>query len=154
MRKRKKTRQKRTDFYLGVALYTFFSVVALIFVTVIFAGNVQNATGVNREKVSVVVVAQADPADNYNKIMDEAEAYIRQNIAALAKADNAGGGGSTVDSVDFINTNRALIFYHENSDNYLAEAVFNDNIGLVKVEKFILKVKNDTDYSGGVYGAD
>ena len=76
--------------------------------------------------------------------MDEVEAYIRNNISAIASANNAGGADAAVDSVDFINVNRALIFYHTGADNYLAEVVFDDENGQINVERFILKVKNDT----------
>ena len=57
MRKRKKVRQKRENFYLGVALYTLFSIISLIFIIFIFSGNFQPAGGVNHEKIAVADVS-------------------------------------------------------------------------------------------------
>ncbi|MDD4902564.1 MAG: hypothetical protein PHE24_05515 [Patescibacteria group bacterium] len=155
MRQRKKIREKRENFFLGVALYSLFSVAAAVFLVFIFSGNVQFAAGVNRQKIAPVDAADRDlVVDSFNKALDEVESYIRGNISALAEANHAGDSSATVDDVDFINVNRALIFYHGQADRYLAEVVFNDNNHQVNVERFILKIKNDTDYSGGVYGAD
>jgi ABC-type glutathione transport system ATPase component len=153
MRQRKKFRQKRNNTYLGVAVYTIFSVVAVIFLVFIFSSNIQTASGVSRQNISAANASGLDPSTiHFDQTMNDVDAYTRQNITALASANNDGGGGSTVDAVDFISINRALVFYHENSDKYLVEEVFKDDNHQVEIEKFILKIKNDTDYSGGVYG--
>jgi hypothetical protein len=154
MRKRKKNRRQKSNFYLGVTLYTLFSVAAVILIVVIFSGNIHPASGVDRANITAVTGNYANWNSRYYKIMNEVESYLYRNIGPLAKANNAGNGESVVDGVDFINTNRALIFYHENNDKYLAEVVFDDKNDQAKIERFILKVKNDDDYSRGVYGAD
>jgi len=140
---------------LGVALYTVFLVLAMAFIVIIFSGNPLIASQFNGGRISAAQAAGSISAyDYYNKMMNDVEVYTRKNITKLASANNAGDGGSQVDSVNFININRALIFYHENSDKYLAEVVFSDRNNKVNIERFILKIKNDNDYSRGVYGAD
>jgi|WetSurMetagenome_2_1015567.scaffolds.fasta_scaffold364800_2 hypothetical protein len=156
MRKRKKNRRQKSNFYLGVTLYSLFSVVAVVMIAAIFSGNIHFASGTDGIKAD----AKSDYSTAYfqnsqfYKTMSDVESYINKNIAILAGANNAGGASSVVDSVDFINVNRALIFYHENTDRYLAEVVFKHNDDRAEIERFILKVKNDNDYSHGVYGAD
>jgi hypothetical protein len=154
MRRAKKMRERKDNFYLGVAVYTIFSVASLIFIIFIFSGNYQIAGGDNQEKIASAAPYYDPTIASFIKSMNDVEPYIRNNIATLAGANNAGGSASIVDGVDFINLNRALIFYHENSDKYLAEVVFADPNSNVEIERFILKIKNDNDYSGGVYGAD
>jgi hypothetical protein len=156
MRKRKKNRRQKSNFYLGVTLYTLFSVAAVVLIVVIFSDNIHTASGINRERVSVSSDSglNNDWSIQYYKTMADVETYIYQNMGSLAQANSAGNGKSIVDGVDFINIDRALVFYHENTDKYLAEVVFNDNNNQAKIERFILKVKNDNDYSRGVYGTD
>ena len=153
MRQRKKIRQKKNDFYLGVALYSVLSIVALVFLAFIFSNNLEVSGQANRQTI-VSAAALHPEVDSFSRVMDEVDAYTRNHIGDLALANNVGGTASTVDSVDFINYNRALVFYHENKDRYLSEEVFHDQGGRINVERFILKIKNDVDYSHGVYGAD
>jgi len=135
-----------------VALYFFSVVVAAVFFALVIGDNIQYA--------QVFVNNNALAADNNSsnsylgKIRAATENYIYKNIAKLAKANTAGGGRSVVDSVSFIADNRALVFYHENQDKYLAELIFDSCNGHPRIKRFILKVKNSTDYSHGVYGAD
>jgi hypothetical protein len=155
MRKRKKNNLSEKNFYLGVAVYTVFLIFATAFIVFIFSGNELVAGQFDRGEISAASAAGSISSyDYFNKTMNDVEAYAHGNISKLAAANNAGGGGAQVDSVNFINFNRALIFYHENSDKYLAEVVFSDRNERVNIERFILKIKNDSDYSRGVYGAD
>jgi hypothetical protein len=120
-----------------------------------FSVNALVASGVSSAKIiSPEMAVQTAVYNNYLRALDDVDSYTRNNIAKLAAANNAGGSNSVVDAVDFINVNRALVFYHENTDQYLAEEVFKDNNHQVAIDRFILKVKNDTDYSHGVYGQD
>jgi hypothetical protein len=84
------------------------------------------------------------------------EFYLRQNINSVAKENNIKSGCLNVTDVNFIADNRVLISFkdQEDQDNYLAEAVFSEGSNSVRIEKFILKIKNSVDYSNGVYGAD
>ncbi len=156
MRQRKKIQKKQENFYLGVAVYSLFSVMAVVFLVFVFSVSLQFAYGVKQQRIVAVDAAPRvnSVADNFDRMMGEVEAYTRQNISTLAATNGAGDGSSAVDAVDFINVNRALIFYHEQHDKYLAEVVFDDNNHQVNIERFILKIKNDNDYSRGVYGAD
>lgn len=157
MRKKKKVAQQKDNFIVGVAVYTFFVIIALIFVSSILSQNTLIAEGFGgvKKTASKIQVKQAENnAPNFTQIADQAGNYIQDNIKTIAAANNAGDGGSTVDSVNIINVNRALVFYHENSDKYLAEMVFSDNDGKVSINRFILKIKNDQDFSHGVYGQD
>jgi hypothetical protein len=155
MRKRKKNNLSAKNFYFGVALCTVFLIFATAFVVYIFSGNTLIAGQFKGGEISAAQAAGSPSSfDYFNKIMNDVEVYARGNITKMAAANNAGDGGSQVDSVNFININRALIFYHEKNDKYLAEVVFSDRNSRVNIERFILKIKNDNDYSRGVYGAD
>jgi hypothetical protein len=154
MRKKKKVIRQKDNFVIGVAAYTLFTVIALIFVSYILSQNTLIAEGFGGIKKPEAKVQVKHGALSFDQMANQAGDYIQNNIKTIAAANNAGDGGSTVDGVDIINVNRALVFYHENSDRYLAEMVFSDNGGQVKIDRFILKIKNDNDYSGGVYGQD
>jgi hypothetical protein len=153
MRKKKKQIRHKRNFYFGVALYFLFLVISSAMVAIILSSNIHPAAGSDQKVSTASADYSSDPSQFY-KTMDEVGDYINNNITVLAEKNEAGGASSTVDNVDFINVNRALVFYHENSDKYLAEVVFNDNNNQPNIERFILKIKNDNDYSNGVYGSD
>jgi len=90
------------------------------------------------------------------KLRERVEKYIRENLVSIARANNAGSEGLIAEEVCFINDNRALIFYSggKNNDRYLAEIIFGEDNDQVEINRFILKIKNEADYSGGLYGAD
>ena len=157
MRKKKKIAKEKDNFVVGVAVYTFVAVMAVIFVGSILSQNTIIAygfSGVEKTAPKIQVKQDENKALNFTQIADQVGNYIQDNIKIIAAANNAGDGGSTVDSVNIINVNRALVFYHENSDQYLAEMVFSDKDGKVSINRFILKIKNDQDFSRGVYGQD
>jgi hypothetical protein len=156
LRRRKKMQEERRhEFYLGVAVYSLFSVVAVIFIVFIFSVNIQSVNGFNRAKAVPADAAGLDQgSNNFDQVMQEVEDYTRQNIALLTVNNDAGGSEAVVDSVNFISDNHALVYYHENSDQYLAEEIFADSNHQVYISRFILKNKNGADYSGGAYGGN
>lgn len=157
MRKKKKAAKQKDNFVIGVAVYTFVAVMAAIFIGSILSQNTLIAEGFGGVKKTAPKIQVKQVKNNvldFNQIADQVGNYIQDNIKTIAAANNAGDGGSTVDSVNIININRALVFYHENSDQYLAEMVFSDKDGKVSINRFILKIKNDQDFSHGVYGQD
>jgi hypothetical protein len=63
-RKRKKLQVQEDNFYLGVAVYTVFSIVALVFVILVFSQNIQYAQSFSREKRPPQNVSQLNSQPN------------------------------------------------------------------------------------------
>jgi hypothetical protein len=167
MKRKKKISSRRKNYRHFFQLALFWVAAVFIFIIAVFSYGTNIASGllfannsapVNSEKSgqAVETVSVVPPKSNLDLIREKVEAYIVNNIVSLAGVNGAEAAGLEVEGVNFINDNRALIFYGggENNDRYLAEVVFQVEVDPVKIERFILKIKNDMDYSGGVYGAD
>jgi len=155
MRKRKRIVRKHQNFYLSVILYSFFSIISAVFIVFIFSANIQVVNSLNQPKVTGADAAALNQApDKFNQVMREVEDYTRQHIAALAPNNDAGDSSAVLDEIDFIGADRALVRYHDNSDQYLAEEIFSDNNRQIDISRFILKVKDGVDFSGGSYGGN
>lgn len=159
---KKRKKKNKNAFFHALMLAVIWNLAICLFVVAAFSYGMKNTPGIYAVKYSNQAKINAADQENLNqeiylrKLREKVENYVRENIVSLSKANNAGEDGLAVENISFINDDRALIFYGGgvNNDRYLAEIVFGEDNGQVKIDRFILKVKNDTDYFGGLYGAD
>lgn len=163
----KKTKKQNKRIFLKVlTLASIWVFVILMFAVVTFNYGVKQATSFNVIKIANEIKTtpkSKEVADSpkvrqsihFRESLDRIEKYIRNNLVSIAEANNAGDDKTVAEDINFIGENRALVSYRsDGEDRYLAEVVFEEDNGQVKIDRFILKIKNDTDYSEGVYGAD
>lgn len=166
MKRKKRKNFDKTIFFKTLMLIAVWLVVICMFAVAAFSYGMRQALSVCAEKVQnsekiaynkeyLASLQRTRQSIYLSKLFDRVEAYIRNNFVSIVEANNAGDSQAVAEDVCFINDNRALVFYKsDDNDKYLAEVVFKEDSGQVKIDRFIVKVKNDIDYSGGVYGAD
>lgn len=165
MPRKKNTKRNKKIFLKVLLLAAIWILVILMFVVAVFSYGMRQAVSFYTVKTSNELKtvqerkAVGEPRDaqeaDFRKFVSDAESYIRSNFVSIARENNAGDDKTVVEDINFINVDRALVFYRsDDKDRYLAELVFGNDNGRIKLDRFILKMKNDTDYSRGVYGAD
>jgi hypothetical protein len=162
MKKKKKTKNNSEELWRAFALATIWSLTVFLLVCTAFNYGINTASGRqtisnNYSPAKLSEIRRHAWSVFMEGLRNRVEFYLRENINALAKNNEDIESGELVaGDINFIADNRTLVFFNDKDygNHYLAEVVFDKSYYPVKIERFILKIKNDRDYSRGVYGAD